>query len=210
MSRFLPVAGATSAAMTENPYAPPAARVDELVERAPGEFYVVASRKFLLLFVFTFGLYSIYWFYAHWALYKRFNGLKLWPVPRAIFQIFFTHLLFRRIDQRLRRTVGRSDWNAHMSASIYVGLLMMAWLSDRVLPENSSSSVLLVILVLSILLPAMPLLSAQHAANRAEGDSSGASNRALTWANIAWIILGGLLWLLMLFGFYASIAGRLV
>lgn len=196
--------------MTENPYAPPVARVDELVERPPGEFYVVASRKFLLLFVFTFGLYSIYWFYEHWSLYKRFNHLKLWPVPRAIFPIFFTHSLFRRIDQRLRRTVGRSDWNAHMSASCYVALLIVGWLSDRFLPEDPSSSVLLVILVLSVLLPALPLLWAQHAANRAEGDSSGASNRALTGANIAWIILGGLIWLLMLLGFYVSIAGRLV
>lgn len=193
--------------MTDDPYAPPIARVDDAVERLPGEFYVVAPRKFLLLFVFTFGLYSIYWFYEHWTLYKRFNRQKLWPVPRSIFQIFFTHSLFREIDQRLRRTGRRHDWNADLSASGYVGVLIAGWIIDRVVPDDLSLGMRLVILVLSILLPALPLLSAQHAANRAEGDSSGTSNHALTGANIAWIVLGALFWLLILFGIYAMIAG---
>jgi hypothetical protein len=191
--------------MTEDPYAPPVARVDDVMERQPGEFYVVAPRKFLLLYVFTVGIYSIYWFYENWTLYKRFNRQKLWPVPRSIFQIFFTHSLFRAIDQRLRRTGRRHEWDAEMLATAYVGLQIGNWIIDRVLPDDLSLSILLVVLVASLLLTASPLLSAQRAANRAEGDSAGASNSALTAANIAWIILGGLFWLMMLLGVYASL-----
>jgi len=207
MSRLLPRAGAQSAAMTDDPYAPPVARVDDPVERPAGEFYVVAPRKFMLLFVFTVGLYSIYWFYEHWTLYKRFNRQKLWPVPRSIFQIFFTHSLFRAIEQRLRRTGRRHEWDAEMSATAYVGLQIGSWIIDRVLPADLSLGILLVVLVASIMLPALPLLSAQRAANRAEGDSAGASNSALTAANIAWLVLGGAFWLMMLLGVYASLAG---
>jgi len=38
------------------------------LERSPGEFYVVAPHKFLLLFVLTARFYSIYWFYERGSL----------------------------------------------------------------------------------------------------------------------------------------------
>jgi len=109
----------------------------------------------------------------------------------------------------LRCTGRRHDWDAGLSASRYVGLLMAGRIIDRVMPDDFSMSELFVIPFASILLPALPLplLSAQHAAIRAEGDSLGASNGALTMADIAWIVLGALLWLLMLFGVYTSVAG---
>lgn len=191
--------------MTDDPYTPPTAPVGDATPPVRREFYVVAPRKFLLLFVLTFGLYSIYWFYEHWALYKRYHGRKLWPVARAIFQIFFTHSLFRAFDERLRREGRRHEWNAPLSATIFVIVTLVSWISDRILPEDTSMSVLALILVASVVLPALPLLAGQRAANRAEGDDEGASNSELTAANIAWMVVGGLAWLLMLVGIYAVI-----
>ena len=45
-------------------------------------------------------------------------------------------------------------------------------------------------------------LPAQKAANAASGDSTGSSNATFTGANWVWMILGGLIWALSLFGLY--------
>ena len=42
----------------------------------------------------------------------------------------------------------------------------------------------------------------QKAANVACDDSEGLSNSQLTAANIAWLVVGGLLWALILYGLY--------
>jgi hypothetical protein len=191
--------------MTDDPYAPPTAPVGDAAPPVRREFYVVAPRKFLLLFVLTFGLYSIYWFYEHWALHKRYHGRELWPVARAIFQIFFTHALFRAFDERLRREGRRHEWNASLSATVYVILYLANFFSDRVMPDDAALSMLAFIVVASVVLPALPLLAGQRAANRAEGDGEGMSNSELTAANIAWMVVGALLWLLLLIGTYAAI-----
>ncbi|MEJ2693955.1 MAG: hypothetical protein P8166_13140 [Candidatus Thiodiazotropha sp.] len=77
--------------MDSNPYSPPVAELEQDLEQASC-FYVVSPRKFTLLYFSTFGLYMFYWFYANWNEYRRATGHKVWPVPRALFNILFTLL----------------------------------------------------------------------------------------------------------------------
>lgn len=183
--------------MSDELYAPPQARIAE-ADDVPGEFYVVSPRKFILLYVFTLSFYSVFWFYQNWSLYRRRHGRKLWPVPRSIFQIFFTHSLFENVDQSLRRSGQRYEWSPGTQATLYVVLLIVSGGIDRVI--ESDSPIVLGLMLLASLLPGLPLLVAQRAINLAENDAAGSRNSALSAANLAWIIVGALVWLIAMAG----------
>jgi hypothetical protein len=89
-----------------NPYAPPATAVADMdsastsAEAADTPFFAVTLFKYVLMFVCTLGLYQIYWFYRNWQLVKEregFAGLRISPIPRAIFSIFFCYQLFAKV-----------------------------------------------------------------------------------------------------------------
>jgi hypothetical protein len=188
--------------MSEELYAPPAARVADATESTTNEFYVVAVRKFVLLYVLTFGYYSIYWFYRNWTQYKQARKADLWPVPRSIFQIFFVHQLFENIDAACRRAGQRYVWNAGTQATAYVILVIVTRMADRFLDRvvDTVSVPLMGLAMVATFLPILPLIAAQRAVNLAEGDPDGASNAALSAANFAWMIAGGLFWAVVLLG----------
>lgn len=186
----------------DNVYAPPLARVGELASRSREalEFYVVAPRKFLLLYFFTLGLYQYYWLYQHWARYRAWHQASLWPVPRAIFSIFFMHSLNGKIDDALSRSGRRHRWQPASCATGYVVFQIISSIFDR-LSARSIGSPLSDIISLALLIPVGGFLYAtQKAANVACGDSAGGGNAHLGLANYTWIILGALMWALALFG----------
>lgn len=183
-----------------NLYAPPVAEVGDIATPDTTEFYVVASRKFFLLFFLTVGLYQIYWFYRHWAQFKRHRKLDLWPIPRAIFAVFFTHSLAREIEARIHRSTARFDWSPGAIATTFVILQIASNILDRMAWRNIGFPVTDWISI-GILLPMAWLAHAmQRAANVACGDPDGASNAQLTAANWIWMLLGGILWALALLG----------
>lgn len=187
--------------MTDANYSPPQARVTDPDQSSQHQFYVVSQRKFLLLYFGTAGLYSMYWFYRHWKQQRIARGWDVWPVWRSIFSIFFTHSLFAEIDQRLRQRGHVRKWYPTAMATAYVAMRI----ADNVISRIPVSSLLLdVIGVLLMPLLVIPLRSAQLAANLADEDRYGESNDTLTAANFAWMALGGLIWLTVAFGFYAS------
>jgi hypothetical protein len=87
-----------------NPYAPPQAAVaDVSVPTAAGVgeplFFAVSLTKLAVMSLCTGGLYTIFWFYWNWRLAKR-EGEDVWPVPRALFAVFFCHACFGRVRDR--------------------------------------------------------------------------------------------------------------
>ena len=76
--------------MDQTIYDAPKAKLDDANnDETNYEFYVVGITKFIVLFLATFGIYSVYWFYRNWKLYKIHNNEDIYPVARAIFSIFF-------------------------------------------------------------------------------------------------------------------------
>lgn len=53
--------------------------------------------KFIILFVFTLGLYGIWWMYKAWTFIKEKDRVSIMPAARAIFAIFFLSSLFEKI-----------------------------------------------------------------------------------------------------------------
>lgn len=162
------------------------------------EFYVVSPTKFLALFIGTFGFYELYWFYQNWRLHKIKRNLKIWPVPRAIFSIFFAHSLFRKIDQQTKKSKRNYAWEANLFATTYVVCSIFSRVIDHLIPDDTNNPYAL-LLVFSFIIPiGYSLFSAQKAINVSQNDPEGLSNNKFTWANIIWLVLGGAFWLMVL------------
>ena len=196
-----PEAAALDAA---NPYAAPATALPQQTEsEARQVLYVVAPRKFLLLMILTLGAYSLYWFYRTWSLLNRVHKIY-WPIPRAIFSIFFTHSLFGEVDGQLRTRGVDHRWTPGMLATIFVVATIASRVFDRVTADDASPGILVVSFL--FLVPMIwPLYRAQLAINLSQDDPDGATNAELTAANILWMVLGGALWALILFGLLMSV-----
>lgn len=185
-----------------NPYDAPNATLAETSAVAAPRFYVVAPRKFWILYVATFGFYRIYWMYQHWTNLKRARKSDEWPVMRGLFGIFFVHSLFAEFDQELTRRQVRFDWNRGATATTIVVLMLAGVVVERVAARGIGGPY--ISLTSLLLLPALAFLTGkgQAAANAACLDPTGDSNRRFTAANIIWLILCALWWLLVLVGLF--------
>lgn len=203
-SPVTPVAAA-HAGDSLNPYAAPASAPKD---SAPADFeqifYVVAPRKFLLLSILTLGAYWTYWFYRNWALLNR-RDKAYWPIPRAIFQIFFTHALFSAVDRELRARQIDYTWSPGALATVFVIANIFNHLSDRILPYDDDSVLVLGVIFVMLVPLTLPLYRGQLAINASQGDPEGDSNSEITAANILWLLLGGAAWLLLMLAVLATV-----
>ena len=168
------------------------------------EFYVVSIRKFYTLYVLTFGLYSIYWFYKNWALQKKANGFNCWPVPRAIFSIFFTHSLFRNIDKKLHPERSRYNNELDSTATLVVIAAILENISSRLSDKNIGSPATDIFVFVMAIARGLLLAKAQKSINLACNDPLGSSNNKFSVANIIWMTLGAICWLLAFIGVFGE------
>lgn len=188
--------------MSNNLYAAPLANLDEQTDAAVDDrFYVVSPRKLLILTLGTAGLYLIYWFYKQWAMHRDATGDSVWPVPRAIFAIFFTHSLFRNFA--LHDASGkRGGWDS----GSYATTLVLVMAINYILSWTSNGSGLMQFIGwLTIIPTALILKSVQAEVNARCGDADGSSNNELTGANIAWLVIGVLIWMLAFAGLFLQV-----
>jgi hypothetical protein len=162
---------------------------------------VVAPHKFLLLMVLTLGLYSVYWFYRNWKL-LNVHHKGYWPVPRAIFSIFFAHALFSEVDSLLRKRGIKHAWAPGTAATVYVISAIASRVLEKLADMPGVSPMFSVIAFLTLIPIVSSLYSAQRAINAAEGDPQGLGNARITWANLIWMALGGLLLAVVLLGMF--------
>jgi hypothetical protein len=165
-------------------------------------FYVVSRRKLAILFLSTFMLYAFYWFYKNWSRYKGHHpeacrfGTTVSPAPRAAFWMFFTHALFRKIKQHGMDQPAVARWHSGLHATILVALMLVSSFIDVPIGGKAGD----VVSTLSIVPLLFPFLKAQDMINLGCGDPGGKSNDRLSKANKAWMIAGGLLWVLVILG----------
>lgn len=190
--------------MEHNVYAPPTAIVADAPRPRAQEYYVVSRSKFLVLYFITFGAYPLYWFYVHWARFRRQHRRRLLPAARALFSIFFAHSLALKVDASLRRAGVDHRWSPRALATGYVLIVIGSTLGGMAAALSHGVPPTLVNL-LSLPPTAYCLWGIQNAANHACAEPEGASNRRLTWANWIWIGVYGLLWLLTLVGVAAGL-----
>lgn len=187
--------------MEENIYSPPLATVADVpVAVEARKFYAVSTPKFWVLMIATFGMYRIYWFYKHWALYKRRTGTPMWPVMRTLFPIFFVHALYEEIDAEITRNGERHEWLWRTAAGFYIVGTVAENIASRLgsmsVPEHITAWIQLIAALVVFWMGHI----GQRAANAAVGDPDGQSNARFTIANWCWIVFGVLMWSLILIG----------
>lgn len=143
--------------------------------------------RFSLLCVFTWGLYEVFWFHRQWRWLKEKDGLKIWPVARAIFAFFFADALFKRVFE-LAEEKGDAPRTASWLSVAYIALLLTARLP---FPWTMIS-----------LLSFIPMLPAVHALNfywtRELPDAP--APEGFTVGEIVTLIIGGLFSALVIIG----------
>jgi hypothetical protein len=190
--------------MSDSIYAPPEADVTAPAGDEP-RYYIVAPFKFILLSVLTFTLYFVYWFYKNWQRIKIDDNDDIWPPARAFFYIFFTHSLFTDVQERFKTQGRKWDWQPGLLATLFIIVTLVGNIIDRFIPYDTYPLMSSLLPLGSTLLATFLLLPAQKAINAVCGDDAGESNSKLTVANWAWMVLGGIFWLLILIGTYAMI-----
>lgn len=187
--------------MSESIYAPPVAEVADTPTDEP-PFYLVGTKKFYWLSLLTFNLYFVYWSYRNWRNIKRDTGESLWPVPRGIFFIFFTHSLFNNVSERLKTIGAQFAWRPGTDATLFVVFIILSNVLSRLSDRGIGSPMTDLASVAFVPLLPLLLLRGQRAINLACGDPDGSQNQGLTVVNWVWMVLGGLVWLLAIFGVY--------
>jgi len=182
-----------------NPYAAPRAEL-AFEENDKPSFYIVSKKKFTTLFFMTIGAYMVYWFYRNWKLYKDNNQESIWPIPRGIFNIFFTHSLFDRVEEHLTDAGISHSWNHSLTATGIVCLNILSNVLDRAARNEMGSPYTDIISILLLIPLYFLLVKAQAFINLSQSDPQGLKNQHFTPANWFWIVLGVLIWLLVIIG----------
>ena len=178
----------------DDPYQVPAAELTETSAADRTTLFVVSKKKMILLFMFTFGMYSLVWFYENWKRIKMDTGSSIWPAPRAVFSIFFAHSLFKHIHKSASDAGEQVSWSYTAMAAAYIVMSILGHVAERMSDLAGALSLLLLPMILYV------LWKVQASANVSQSDPQGTSNSRFTIANYVWSILGLLLWALVIIG----------
>jgi hypothetical protein len=171
------------------------------------EFYVVSPKKFLILFIGTFGMYTIYWFYKHWSEYKKSSNEDMWPIMRGIFTIFFTHSLFSLFEMKYKNKTGEAPKSINHLATLYVVFAIGCQIASKLSENGYGNPITFYISLLILPVSCWILYQAQSLANYSSEDVKGDSNSELTGLNYFWLTLGIVFWYLVIFGWYVTAFG---
>jgi hypothetical protein len=178
-------------------------------------FFPVSEGKLITLYILSFGLYGIYWFQQNWKRQQPMMDKKIYPVWRAIFSIFFTHSLFKRIDQQAVHLPQQHKFNANVLATFFVAAIVVSNVVDRLsintdIAQSITNTTLMITSIVLFLFSAYPLAKVQATVNRINNDMLGYLNHKYSAWNYVLIILGIVSWLMLAMGLLAESMGLVV
>lgn len=163
-------------------------------------FYVVSKGKFLTLWILLFGMYQIYWAFKNWKQFQRATGQNLWPAPRALFSLFFTHSLYREADARLKRDGRGFQWNPRGLATLFVIFTLISMLVDVLSRSNIGFPIVDILSLGTLPVTGWIAWLGQRGLNAAAGDLEGRSNAQFTLGEYVLMAIGALFLVMACFG----------
>ena len=159
-------------------------------ENTESMFYGVGVSKFIILSILTWGLFTFYWFYKNFSLYKKRFDDDSMPLARAIFSPIFAYSLFIVVNMQLEERGHKKPLSAGGIAAAYFFLN----LGGRFLPDLYA--------ILCSFLIFLPLLGANKQINllNQEDNSNYLPDSKYSWVNWVFIILGSVFTLLVILG----------
>ena len=181
-------------------------------EQEKVQFFPVSEGKLMTLYIVSLGLYGVYWFYKNWKLQEPLMDKKIYPFWRAIFSIFFTHALFRRINAQATGLEKKHRFNANVLATFFVVTIVVSHLLDNISNHSTTlvgmmNSTVIITSIILLCLSVYPMLKVQATVNRINGDMLGYLNHKYSVWNYLLIVVGILLWLLIGMGIFAESMG---
>ena len=167
--------------------------------REEAVFFPVSLVKFSVMSACTFMLYPLFWMFKFWRWQKQIKGAAVMPFWRTFFSVIWLYPTFRLANSQLE-TGKVPNW---------IGVVAAIWLVATVVASGDNSGfgpvADLTTLVLS-LFGWLAFLPAVIAVNRLNGELSFAleTNSRFNGWNIAGIVIGSVLLVLIVLGVYAG------
>jgi hypothetical protein len=188
-----------------NPYAPPvvadpsavtAAAPTAVAATQEASFFAVSPLKLAVLSIVTFNIYSIYWYAKQWGHIRKDRLPGISPFWRAIFSVFFTHDLFRRIGVRAVEIGVDARACSPADATLYVIFALAGSIAGRF-----SSGLGLVGLIAIV-----PLVRAQADISRILARETPDADENSHFSALNWvaIVFGAMFWVLSLIGLFLT------
>jgi hypothetical protein len=149
-------------------------------------FYPVATHKFIVMSICTFGLYELYWAYKCWKRIHQRSSENLRPFRRDFFGRLYAFDLFARVRDYAKQNRVAVGWSSAWLASLYLAMALPLWRVNALLGTLTMLS----------LLPLLPVVNTVQAIRRAGKFRERLSDQ-YTGAHVAIIIVGGALVLLL-------------
>lgn len=150
----------------------------------------MATHKFIVLSLCTFGIYELYWCYQNWKRLKDASGEELSPFWRAFCAPLWCRALFNGIRATATSADIPANWSSGALGALYF-ILHMAWR----LPDPWW------LISLSTFMPMIPVQQAAQRVNeRYATAETERPNNTYSPLNIVVIIVGGLCLILSIIG----------
>lgn len=163
------------------------------------EYFAISPKRLALFSILTLGIYEIFWFYKNWEAIKKAENLKISPLGRAIFAVFYCNSLFKKVLESAKSHNYKNSYSPSWLATAYILLLVVGNGSSRV--ESADVGLNLVWLVIAIS-SFIPLLAVQKAINFNNEKIKGSSDLK-SWfsgGEVVLVIIGCAWFLLVLWG----------
>ena len=189
--------------MEENIYSTPQANLVVEPKDASGAlFFPTSLKKLVILHVLTLGIYPVYWFYKNWRVHQKYMQKKTIPILRALFYIFFTHSLFKKIADTAKDRNVEMPWSPGTLATVLVLSTIIANVAERIASRMETTNALDYFGPALIFVKLIPLYLIQDLVNKVNADPRGELNRSFSIYNWIFIVLGAILWLLIFIGLF--------
>ena len=151
-------------------------------------YFAVSPLKLVVMSVCTMGIYELYWFYKNWVLIKDREKIDIMPFWRSFFAYFFCYSFFKKVQA--------SAVAVSLDKPITPGLLATGWIIITVLWKLPDPFWLITYFAVIFLLPIQAMVNDINKIVAPTHDR----NRRFTGWNIFGVIVGGLFFILVLYG----------
>ena len=156
--------------------------VDELPSRYP--YFPVGRQKFIVMWLCTFSLYQLYWFYENWIRIKQRSGENIWPFWRStLFAVLYCFSLFKRTREDALEQGVAVNWSAGTTTALFLILSFSQYLPNDIW----------LFIAMAAVFPLLPVLATTQAINAMRPSSEDDNSSFSSW-NIAGIGIGVLIW----------------
>jgi hypothetical protein len=163
-----------------------------LIPETRYRFFPVAPHKFIVLSLCTLNFYTLYWCYHNWRRIGERGGEHLSPFWRAVFAPVWIFSLFGRIAEQGRERGLEVSWSP-----TFLGLTYLIMSALGLLPDPWW------LVGLAGFVPFLPVVQTIQRLNHGETATEG-HNTAYSGANLATILVGGLILLLAVVGTFMN------